>query len=71
MANRRKQIAALQLNITSCLEEAQSLLEELETAFENTPESLQYSERGQLMQDRIETLHEWVDQLEAMTELVP
>lgn len=54
--------------LTACIEEIkedlQSVLDEEEEAYENLPESLQESERGQQMQEYIEALEAAVDSLD-------
>lgn len=61
---RRKQIA----QAISMISEANSLLSEVkdeeEAAYENLPESLQSSERGDVMQDNISSLEEAIEALE-------
>lgn len=68
MANRRKQIEAIQKKAGQFAEEVEVLKEELEESFENMPESLQYSERGERMQERIELLDTWLANLSEMAE---
>lgn len=66
--NRRQQIEAVQAKIQEAADELEGLIAELQTAFDNTPEGLQASERGAAMEARIDTLQEWHDQLTEMTE---
>lgn len=49
--------------IAEVTEDIQGVLDDEEEAFENLPESIQKSERGQQMQDYIDTLHEIIDGL--------
>ena len=61
---RRKQIAAAM----ELIEQAQAILEEViaeeQEAFDNLPESLQTSERGELMEEYIYTLESFQDGLD-------
>lgn len=68
MANRRKQIEAIQAKASELSDELDILVMDLQESFDNTPESIQNSERGETMQERIDTLTEWRDQLSDMAE---
>lgn len=68
MANRRKQIQAVQQRAADFAADVEMLKEELEESLENMPESLQYSERGERMQERIDLLDTWVMNLNEMAE---
>ena len=68
MANRKKQIQAIQEKARDLFDELDSLIDELEEAWENMPENLQYSERGERMQERINVLDGWRGELEAIAE---
>lgn len=70
MANRRKQIEAVQKRAADFAQEVELLKEEMEEALENMPESLQYSERGEKMQERIDLLDAWALELNTMAEEV-
>jgi hypothetical protein len=70
MANRRKQIEAIQKRASDFAEEVELLKEEMEEALGNMPESLQYSERGEQMQERIDLLDTWTSELNGMAEEV-
>lgn len=56
--------------LTACIEEIkedlQSVLDEEEEAYENLPESIQGSERGELMQEYIEALEAAIDSLDEL-----
>ena len=67
MANRKQQIKKIQVQAEALLGEVDSLIEELEEAFENMPESIQYGEKGDRAQERIDMLGNWRD---ALTEMV-
>lgn len=72
MANRRKQIEALQKKASEFAEEIEVLKSELEDAFENMPESLRYnSEQSQTMEDRIEFLDQIISELTNFAEGEP
>lgn len=68
MANRRKQIQAVQQRAADFAADVEMLKEELEESLENMPESLQYSERGERMQERIDLLDTWLMNLNEMAE---
>lgn len=53
---RRKRIAAIQGKLSELMEELNAILEEEQEAFDNFPETLQESERGQVMQEAIDNL---------------
>lgn len=68
---RRKEISDLLEKISGALTNARGYLEDLDffrdeedTAYENLPESLQYGERGQAMQDAIDALDDFQSALE-------
>lgn len=68
MANRRKQIEAIQKKAADFAEEVEQLKDELEESFENMPEGLQYSTNGERMQERIDLLDTWLSNLNEMAE---
>lgn len=70
MANRRKQIEAVQKRAADFAADVEELKDEMETALENMPESLQYSERGERMQERIDLLDTWLMNLNEMADEV-
>lgn len=70
MANRRKQIEALQAKASELADEFEALKDDMETSLENMPESLQYGERGQAMQERIDWLDTSTDTLNEIAEEV-
>lgn len=55
---RRMAIAEIIKTLTEARDELESIRDEEEEAFENYPENLQNSERGEAMQDAIEYLEE-------------
>lgn len=68
MANRRKQIEAVQQRAADFAADIEMLKEEFEEAFENMPESLQYSPNGERAQERIDLLDTWLNNLTEMAE---
>jgi uncharacterized coiled-coil DUF342 family protein len=64
MANRKKQIEQIQSRAQELHDELDSLLDDMQESFDNMPENLQDSERGQTMQDRLDTLDGWRTELE-------
>lgn len=70
MANRRKQIEALQQKASALADEFEALKDDMETSLENMPESLQFGERGQAMQEKIDWLDTSTDTLNEIAEEV-
>ena len=68
MANRKAQIKKIQVQAESLLVDVESLIEELEEAFENMPESIQYGEKGDRAQERIDMLSTWRDSISEIVE---
>lgn len=61
--NRKKQIAAVQHDVEIVAANLEALIEELQEAYDNMPESIQMGERGDAAQDRIQTLETWLENL--------
>lgn len=61
--NRRKRIETI-------IEELECLMGEEQDAFDNTPESLQETERGEAMESHIENLDETISTLKQIVEAV-
>lgn len=68
MANRKQQIAKLQEKAQNLHDDVDELISELEEALENMPESIQYGEKGERAQERIDMLINWRDELFAIAE---
>lgn len=68
MANRRKQLDEIQKRAGEFCEFVTGIRDEIEEAYNNMPESLKDSQRGQVAQERIDTLGEWIDYLDEMGE---
>lgn len=68
MANRRKQIEAVQKRAAQFAEDIEVLKTDLEESLENMPESLQNSERAERMQERIDLLDSWMLELNTIAE---
>lgn len=68
MPTRKQQIKELQARLWPVAGDLEALIEELQAAFDNTPESIQAGDRGEAMQERIDMLQEWHDQLTEMAE---
>ena len=60
---RRKRIDAVIAKLDEPSEELEALKEEEEEAYDNLPESLQESERGEVMQEAIDNLDEAVNNI--------
>lgn len=65
---RRKEIENLRESISETKAKLQDLLNEEQQAFDNMPESIQESERGEEMQEIIEYMEVAIDSLEEATE---
>lgn len=65
---RRKEIENLRESISETKAKLQDLLNEEQQAFDNMPESIQESERGEEMQEIIEYMEAAIDSLEEATE---
>ena len=65
---RRKEIENLRESISETKAKLQDLLDEEQQAFDNMPESIQESERGEEMQEIIEYMEAAIDSLEGATE---
>jgi hypothetical protein len=61
---RRKDIQTVLTKLYEIQEELQDITAQEEEALENLPENLQYSERGQAMQESIYELNETLDSIE-------
>ena len=69
---RRKELAEIISLIEEARERLESVMDEEQEAFDNMPESLQYSERGETMEEYISTMDEMLDALDtdALMEIV-
>ena len=65
---RRKAIAIIRGELETLNDRIRELMEEEQEAFDNMPESLQESERGQALQSAIDSLGYAADELEAALE---
>lgn len=65
---RRKAIDAVREKLEELLEELEAIKDEEQEAFDNLPESLQDSERGDKMTEAIENLEYTIDYIEEITE---
>lgn len=55
-ANRRKRLEKVIGRLTELMDEIDAVREDEQEAFDNMPEGLKYSERGEQMSDNIDTL---------------
>lgn len=65
---RRKEIENLRESISETKAKLQDLLDEEQQAFDNMPESIQESERGEEIQEIIEYMEAAIDSLKEATE---
>ena len=63
--NRRKQLEELCNEMTNQLEGLRALLDEEQEYYDNMPESLQYSERGEQSSEYISTMESALDDIES------
>ena len=63
--DRRKRLNEVKERITAILCTIEEIRDEEETAYENLPESLQESERGEKMYEAVEGLQDLYDNLES------
>ena len=66
--SRIKQMQSIQAKAQKLAEEVEQLKDEFEEAFENMPENLQYSEKGERAQERINVLDSWLGELDCIAE---
>lgn len=64
---RRKDLCAIWNKLTDILEDIKAIKEAEEDSFENLPESLQQSEKGQNMEDNVYQLEEVISSLNNCT----
>ena len=64
-SNRRKRLRALCSKLQDIIAELDLLIEEEQDAFDNMPESLQDSERGEQMQEYIDTMETAKDEIDS------
>lgn len=67
---RRTRLAAIAQQIAGLIEEAEALRDQEQDAFDNMPEGLQQSERGETMEQAIEAIATAIDGLEQAREAV-
>lgn len=61
---RRKRIATVSSKLQELLDELNLILEEEQEAYDNMPEQLQDTERGEAMYEAIETLEDVISEIE-------
>lgn len=66
--DRRNRLKDVQQQLRVIICDIEEIRDEEESAFENLPESLQKSERGERMQEAVENLQELYDNLESAAE---
>ena len=62
---RRKQPEDIQAQLLTLKEELESVMDEEQEAYDNMPDSLQESERGQAMYEGLDSLQTAIDSLES------
>ncbi|MBD5224218.1 MAG: hypothetical protein HDS71_09290 [Bacteroidales bacterium] len=67
-ANRRKRISAIWDKIEDLKAELESIMEEEQECFDNLPESLQDSERGDKMQEAVDALENAASSIDEVIE---
>ena len=66
--NRRKEIESIIEELENLGSRIEAVKEEEDSAFDNMPESLQYSEKGELMEQNVEDLDEAFNSLSEVVE---
>lgn len=66
--NRRKEIESIIEELENLGSRIEAVKEEEDNAFDNMPESLQYSEKGELMEQNVEDLDEAFNSLSEVVE---
>ncbi|WP_286755491.1 hypothetical protein [Roseivirga sp. UBA838] len=61
---RRKELAEICAALTELAERLQVVRDEEEEAFDNMPESMQYTDRGERMQENVSTIDESISEIE-------
>lgn len=61
---RRNELSAILVLIEEARERLGAVRDEEQEAFDNMPESLHYSERGEIMEEYISTMDEFLDYLD-------
>jgi len=71
---RRKQLSGIVDNLRDLMDELESVKNEEQEAFDNMPEGLQYSERGEVVGINIDSMDDAVsslsDVIDALTEII-
>lgn len=67
---RRKNLTNIRARIEELKSDLELLLEEEQEAFDNMPESIQYSDRGETMEEGISALEDAVSSLEESMEYI-
>lgn len=67
---RRKLLSEIVSNLMDAQEELNAIQDEEQEAFDNLPESLQYSERGDSMQEAIDAMDSALDDLDSVIESI-
>lgn len=65
---RRKELKAIIMDIERAQSRLQGVLDEEQEAFDNMPEGLQCSERGENMEDAISAMEDCIDSLSDVTD---
>ena len=64
---RRKQIDKILARLQDCIVELEQIRDDEQEAFDNLPEGLQYSERGEMMEEYISDIDDVLSNLEDCT----
>lgn len=66
--SRRNEISTIIDRLVECLDELEALQEEEQECFDNLPESLQYAEKGETMQENANDLQNACEEIENIIE---
>ena len=67
---RRKQLEKVVEVLTAQMEELEAIKDEEQEAFDNLPESIQYGERGETMEENVDELDSIITDLENVIESI-
>ncbi len=67
---RRKQLEKVVEVLTAQMEELETIKDEEQEAFDNLPESIQYGERGETMEENVDELDSIITDLENVIESI-
>ncbi len=67
---RRQQLLDVASSLADAMDRLSEIRDEEQEAFDNMPEGLQSGNRGQTMQEAIDTMDEWSSEIEAIKDTI-